>query len=469
MAQPTEIIKSRVSVYEIELDLTEWKYTHTDQIPGFHDALLNVLPTLKEHKCMSGKPGGFSLEMRKGTNFAHVIEHVILELIFLSDKENRTYTGWTRERNKHPVYVIHYSAPDFLTGRLAAILSVDLVKKLIDGKPVEVESYIKSLRDPVQYLTQEGQISAPFEKIAEPVELIRQIEGIPVSPAPATVRIRLSEKQIANIKSVLTRIRKHLKFIEESWRKAFLEYSGGFGKAIIDKIELLNIDKFIDTLVAGNLDNFYRAIRKVGQVINSYRIPINFVVYSIWLYHHRLLVFLIEEYSEDKTFLHQATRDFEDFFQTILQNAYEGFSETVPIESRNMIELKEFREITERKGYILIVDDDEMVRSAFRDILEYNGYWTLLAQDGAQAMEVISKRLDEISMVILDLFLPDMAGEEIYNMIREARPDTRVLIMTDHSSRKLKEMFPEESAEIIYKPFTAESLLKKVRSLLDRS
>jgi len=162
-----EIITSKVSVYEIELDLKQWDKIQTNQVPGFQNALSNAITSLKEHKCMTGQMGGFLSELRKGTNFAHVIEHVILELIHLADPEKQVYTGWTRKKDGQ-TYIIHYNAPDFLTGRLAAILSVDLIKRLIKGEQVGLNYYIDLLKRPLNYFTQDDRLSATLSGFAEP-------------------------------------------------------------------------------------------------------------------------------------------------------------------------------------------------------------------------------------------------------------------------------------------------------------
>ncbi len=470
MAYPIEITKSRVSVYEVELDLKDWEKKNSSQIASFLVGLSNAIPSLKEHKCMTGKPGGFLLEVQKGTNFAHVIEHVILELIHLADPEKQIYTGWTREQaGDHQKYVVHYSAPNFLTGRLAAILSVELVKRLIGRETIDVNRYIELLKQPTQYFTQEEQVAA-FEKTGEPIRVIQEIEETSDFPSPPSPEIKLSKVQEANIKSVLQKIGKHFDCIVEAWRNSFLDYSGTFGKAIIDKIELLNIDKFIDWVASGEFERFYQGIKKASQLIGSYHIPINFVIHSIWLYKNRLQTYIIEEYRDNKAFLDQIIEDFDDFFQVILQSAVKGFSDQ-PFQGGmdRTSELKTFRELRERKGSIMVVDDDEIVRSACRDILEYEGYWAVLAKDAKEAFEILSNRKEEISLVILNLSLPDKSLKEIYCHIRQGYPEQRILVMTSYSvSEEQRVMFTKGLVDFIKKPFTAESLWQKIHSLLEQ-
>lgn len=418
---------------------------------------------------MSGKPGGFVAEVRKGTNFAHVIEHVILELIHLADPEKQRYTGWTRQHGAQgQSYVIHYSAPSFLTGRLAAILGVDLVKKLVARVPVEVGACVELLKNPQEYFAQKERAAVP-DRSGEPLSVVRGIEGAAIGTQTTLPRkaARLSAKQQANITSVLSAIKKHLRYITESWENSFLEYGGNFGRAIIDKIEWLNIDKFMDFLLQGDFDRFYRAVRNVSQITGSYRIPLNFIVHSIWLYKNRLLAYVIEEYKDEKTFLDQAVADFDALYQTVFFQVSQGLSEEQGEQGDRAGELKTFSEATQRKGYVLIVDDDEMVRCACRDILEYHGYWTLQARDGAEALEIFANKRGDITLVMLNVSLPDLPGTEVYAGIRELDPGMKFLIMTGHRNGEAKTAFDEGSSGFIRKPFSAEVLGEKIDLLME--
>jgi len=152
-----------------------------------------------------------------------------------------------------------------------------------------------------------------------------------------------------------------------------------------------------------------------------------------------------------------------------LQKAWQGFSEQDFRGGGDPIgELKKFTELKKRKGPILVVDDDEMVRSACRDILEYQGFWALLAKDGKEALEILSKKKEEIALVILDFSLPDTTGREACLRIRELSPAVKILIMAGYSvDEELKNMSADRAVDFIHKPFTAEALGAKVGSLLE--
>ncbi|HRW74895.1 MAG TPA: hypothetical protein P5563_03270, partial [Saprospiraceae bacterium] len=62
------------------LDLEEMEQRPTDTIPGFLDRLKKMFPSMYEHRCSEGVPGGFFHRVREGTWMGHVIEHIALEI-----------------------------------------------------------------------------------------------------------------------------------------------------------------------------------------------------------------------------------------------------------------------------------------------------------------------------------------------------------------------------------------------------
>jgi CheY-like chemotaxis protein len=432
---------------------------------------MKAISSLHDHKCMSGKPGGFCLEVAKGTNFAHVIEHVLIELILLADPGKSDYTGWTREIVPQRVYVVHYSAPDFLTGRLAAILAVDLVKRLIGGEKIDLNAYVDLLRHPLGYFTRESGMAASLKFLGEPASVIQDIRGLSLHNRPIAKGILFSRTQEINISRAFKHIRRvYLDRIRQLWRASFVDYYGKFGQSIIDKIELLNPDKYIDSLVAGRFDIFFRGVCNASQVIRSYNIPINFVIYAVWLYKYHILNVLNDEhkYVENKAVQDRQTKDLEVFFQLMLHHILKGFLEKTSLSDDLAAgEVREFRELGGGKSSILIIDDDEMILSTFSDILKYHGYEVLQAKTGAQGLNIIGLMSDELSLVILDLHLPDMSGLDVYHGIAKMKHGMKILITTGYSTQSiLAEIMTHDFVDFLSKPFKVELLMQKIRSLL---
>ena len=70
----------RTKLIQMKLDLEEKENMPTNKIPGFRERLEKLLPSLYEHRCSVGTPGGFFERVDEGTWMGHVIEHIALEI-----------------------------------------------------------------------------------------------------------------------------------------------------------------------------------------------------------------------------------------------------------------------------------------------------------------------------------------------------------------------------------------------------
>ena len=138
------ITRSGISVYEVEVNLGHYSSLRTNEMDGFVDRLLKVLPSLRRHECYAGESGGFVQELRKGTDLAHVMEHVILELLKLTAGKGRRFTGWTRKRTR--THVIHFQVPDGGMGRCAAQAAARLIEDIIEGKRISKRAILSGIR-----------------------------------------------------------------------------------------------------------------------------------------------------------------------------------------------------------------------------------------------------------------------------------------------------------------------------------
>ncbi len=87
----------RTKLIQMKLDLEELEQRPTNHIPGFRERLEKMFPSLYEHRCSEGEPGGFFHRVDEGTWMGHVIEHVALELQTLAGMD--TGIGRTRGAN----------------------------------------------------------------------------------------------------------------------------------------------------------------------------------------------------------------------------------------------------------------------------------------------------------------------------------------------------------------------------------
>jgi PAS domain S-box-containing protein len=121
------------------------------------------------------------------------------------------------------------------------------------------------------------------------------------------------------------------------------------------------------------------------------------------------------------------------------------------------------REIEERtpepsdwqgKGTLLIVDDEEEVMDVARQFLELLGFDTLQANNGKVAVEKYREMKDKIDVVLLDLTMPEMDGEETYRHLRAINPDINVIIASGYEESEIRERFRGlPLMGVIQKPF----------------
>ncbi|MGA8300624.1 MAG: PAS domain S-box protein [Terriglobales bacterium] len=124
---------------------------------------------------------------------------------------------------------------------------------------------------------------------------------------------------------------------------------------------------------------------------------------------------------------------------------------------------------TETKGgseTILLVEDEEALRDVAATLLEVAGYKILKAENATVALALARTR--EIDLVITDVIMPNMSGPELCSRIREERSGIRFLYVSGYAGDKLTHYVESAPAvSLVEKPFTKESLLNKVRSVLD--
>ncbi len=118
-------------------------------------------------------------------------------------------------------------------------------------------------------------------------------------------------------------------------------------------------------------------------------------------------------------------------------------------------------------GTVLVVDDEEIVRVTAKHTLERYGYRTVLANDGAAALEVYRYRPADIELVLLDLTMPVMNGEETLRHLQQVNPRVKVLLSSGYNEVEAVQRFAGKGlAGFIQKPYTAAGLAEKVKEVL---
>jgi len=111
---------------------------------------------------------------------------------------------------------------------------------------------------------------------------------------------------------------------------------------------------------------------------------------------------------------------------------------------------------------ILVVEDDDVIRKAISMYLHHCGYEVVTACNGLEAVEVFASCPDLIDLVLTDLQMPVMTGNDAVHQIRKARPEAKIICMTGYS----EELCPKGTL-LLKKPFRFEVLHEAVRRVLD--
>ena len=117
---------------------------------------------------------------------------------------------------------------------------------------------------------------------------------------------------------------------------------------------------------------------------------------------------------------------------------------------------------------ILFVDDEKSIRNSVRSCLEGVGYNVTAVADGQEALDIFAKDFDRFDLVLTDLTMPDMTGEQLANALLKLRPDIPIILCTGHGTAISREH--SEAAgitAILHKPLEPTAILQAVRNVLD--
>jgi CheY-like chemotaxis protein len=152
-----------------------------------------------------------------------------------------------------------------------------------------------------------------------------------------------------------------------------------------------------------------------------------------------------------------------------------GSSFHVCLPGSSMVKAKEKKENSRplekmQKGSetVLLVDDEEEIINVGKNFLEKLGYKALVARNGLEAVEIFRLYKDEISLVVLDLIMPEMNGKQAFADIKSIQADAKVLISTGYAVDDKIEGFLNQGCHgFIQKPFSLFEFSSALRKILD--
>jgi PAS domain S-box-containing protein len=124
------------------------------------------------------------------------------------------------------------------------------------------------------------------------------------------------------------------------------------------------------------------------------------------------------------------------------------------------------------EGTVLVVEDEEGVRDVADRILQDFGFDTLLAIDGRDALDIMEQSGHQVTVVLMDVSMPRMGGQEALRRLRESRPDLPVIMMSGYTEESVAVDFTDSGPGIttfLQKPFLAEDLIAVIQRTLTPS
>jgi two-component system phosphate regulon response regulator PhoB len=117
------------------------------------------------------------------------------------------------------------------------------------------------------------------------------------------------------------------------------------------------------------------------------------------------------------------------------------------------------------RPFVLIVDDDDVIRSLLRLTLPDEGYDLVEAQDGGQALQITDAR--QPALVLLDWRMPGLSGADVLTALKQRHPDVPVIVLTAEPEAKVRTQAESLGADVFMaKPFSPLQLLATVERLL---
>ena len=117
---------------------------------------------------------------------------------------------------------------------------------------------------------------------------------------------------------------------------------------------------------------------------------------------------------------------------------------------------------------ILVIDDEPLVRRTTKSMLEHYGYTVVVAESGKEGVDLFNVLTDRVSLVLLDMTMPVMSGEEALRHLKTSQPDVKVILSSGFNEVEAIQRFTGKGlAGFIQKPYSAAALAEKVRMVLE--
>jgi len=116
----------------------------------------------------------------------------------------------------------------------------------------------------------------------------------------------------------------------------------------------------------------------------------------------------------------------------------------------------------------LLIDDEAVVREIGCEMLEFMGVPCITAGNGEEGIRMYEESKDKIVLVILDVELPGLSGDKVYDILRKINPGIKILLISGYARSYLEtKYFKRKLEHFMPKPFQLEQLSNKLKSIMD--
>lgn len=115
---------------------------------------------------------------------------------------------------------------------------------------------------------------------------------------------------------------------------------------------------------------------------------------------------------------------------------------------------------------VLVVDDDVAARSSMRRVLEQKGYGVLVAESGEHALDLLGQTHLPVDLLVTDVQMPGMAGNELARLVRESWPELPVLFVSGEPEFAPLAVAAGGRSRFLQKPFAPDELTENIQAVL---
>ena len=119
-------------------------------------------------------------------------------------------------------------------------------------------------------------------------------------------------------------------------------------------------------------------------------------------------------------------------------------------------------------GEVLLIDDEEVVREIGCEMLKFMGIPCITAGNGEEGIQLFKKSKDKIALVILDVEMPGLTGDKVYDILKKINPGIKILLTSGYARSYLESKYFKRKLEhFMPKPFQLDQLSTKLKAIMD--